>query len=344
MSELSSLRITQAGLAFWQSRCLLSAIELGIFTEIGLSGKTRRDIGASLNLHPRGLPDFLDGLVAMEFLEREGNGESAVYKNTVETSRFLDRNSPEYMGGYLEMASTRLFPFWSGLTETLRTGKPQNEIKDSGTPYFEELYRDKRRLELYANAMAGMSRANFQAFADAFDFTTYRTLCDIGGAGGQLSIEVARKHPHMSCISADLAPMVPFARRSVAAAGLSDRIQVVTCDMFSNPWPQADVITMGMVLHNWSVENQIALIHRAYETLPQNGSFVIIENLIDDDRRQNLFGMMMSLNMLVSCGNATDFTKREFTEWCSQAGFRQIDFVHLAGPCSAGIARKQAKA
>jgi hypothetical protein len=99
---------------------------------------------------------------------------------------------------------------------------------------------------------------------------------------------------------------------------------------------------MGMVLHNWNVEEQFALIRRAYGTLPPNGSFVVIENMIDDDRRENLFGMMMSLNMLVSCGNATDFTGRDFIKWCAEAGFEEAEIVPLAGPCSAGIARKRA--
>jgi hypothetical protein len=110
--------------------------------------------------------------------------------------------------------------------------------------------------------------------------------------------------------------------------------------MFKDPWPEADVITMGMILHNWDLESQLFLVRRAFETLPAGGSFVIIENLIDDARRENLFGLMMSLNMLVSCGNAADFTGSDFMSWCRQAGFRQTEILHLAGPCSAGIARK----
>jgi hypothetical protein len=340
MTEINSLRITQTGLGFWQSKCLLAAIELGVFTELGKSRKTRKEIGAALKLHPRGVPDFLDGLVAMKFLERDGCGESALYRNSDESARFLDRNSPEYMAGYLEMANARLYPFWTGLTETLRTGRPQNEIKGSGPAYFDELYNDPRRLELYVHAMAGMSRSNFKAFAANFDFSEYQTLTDIGGAGGQLCIEVARQHPHMRCVSSDLAPVLPITTRTIAEAGLESRIRVVACDMFKDPWPEAEVITMGMVLHNWDLDNQLRLVRQAYETLPQGGSFVVIENLIDDDRRENLFGLMMSLNMLVSCGNATDFTGSDFIAWCRQAGFRHAEILHLAGPCSAGIARK----
>lgn len=340
MSEINSLRIIQTGLGFWQAKCFLSAIELGVFSEIGSGAKTKKEIGEALGLHPKGIPDFLDGLVAMKFLEREGSGEGAFYRNTEETGRFLDRNSSEYMGGYLEMANSRLFPFWVGLTETLRTGRPQNEIKSSGPEIFDELYRDAGRLETYMRAMSGIGAPNFRVLARKFDFSSYRTLCDVGGASGQLSIEVARANPHMRCLTCDLPAVEPIAKRAIAAAGLPGRVEAVTCDMFKDPFPQADVITMGMVLHNWSTERQLFLIRKAYETLPAGGAFVIVENLIDDERRENVFGLMMSLNMLVSCGNAADFTGRDFAGWCREVGFHRTEILALHGPCSAAAAWK----
>lgn len=340
MSEINPLRIIQAGLGFWQAKCLLSAIELDLFTELGKGPKTKKEIGEALGLHPKGIPDFLDGLVAMTFLERDGSGEAALYRNTEETGRFLDRNSSEYMGAYLEMANSRLFPFWVGLTETLRTGRPQNEVRSSGPQIFDELYRNPDRLEQYIRAMQGIGTPNFREFARKFDFSGYRTLCDVGGASGQLSIEVARANAHMRCVTCDLQAVEPIAKRTVAAAGLTERVDAVLCDMFKDPFPPADVITMGMVLHNWSLEQQVFLIRKAYETLPPGGAFVALENIIDDERRENLFGLMMSLNMLVSCGNAADFTGRDFMAWCREAGFQRIEILPLVGPCSAGIAWK----
>ena len=127
-----------------------------------------------------------------------------------ETALFLDRNSPQFMGGFLEMANARLYRFWDDLPEGAAHRNPQNEIKHTGAPMFAELYSKPERLEQFMDAMSGISAGNFQAFAEKFDFSRYRTLCDVGGATGQLSMFVARRHPHMTCVSADL----PEATRS----------------------------------------------------------------------------------------------------------------------------------
>src|SRR6185369_12549936 len=105
-----------------------------------------------------------------------------------------------------------------------RTGKPQNEIKHGQKGMFEELYSDLPRLDQFMGAMTGLSRINFEAFAEKFDFNPYKTLCDIGGATGLLSIEVAKRRPHLKCISFDLPVVEPIARRHIAEAGLSQRI------------------------------------------------------------------------------------------------------------------------
>jgi cyclopropane fatty-acyl-phospholipid synthase-like methyltransferase len=236
------------------------------------------------------------------------------------------------------MANARLFGFWTGLTETLRTGEPRNEARTTGPAIFEEIYRDAGRLELYLNAMRGMGKLNFRTFAERFDFSQHRKVADIGGAMGQFSIDVARAHPHLECVTCDLAAVTPIAGRVVAEAGLSDRIRVTTCDMFKDPFPESDVVAMGMVLHNWGPEEQRFLIRKAFDALPANGVFVVIENIIDDDRRENVFGLMMSLNMLVTCGHAADFTGSDFSRWCREAGFREVEIMPLAGPASAGIA------
>jgi len=140
MSTLSPARIMEVGMAFWPAKVLLSAIELGVFTTLGAKSMTGRELQGALRLHPRANPDFFDTLLALHFLERDGDGPEARYRNTKETALFLDRNSPQFMGGFLEMANARLYPFWGTLTEGLRTGQPQNEIKTTGNSLFAELY------------------------------------------------------------------------------------------------------------------------------------------------------------------------------------------------------------
>ncbi len=332
--------ILKIGTGFFASKVLLSAVELGLFTALGGDARTGAEIERELGLHPRGTFDFLDALVALQLLERDGDGVDGRYGNTRDTRRFLDRNSADYVGGILEMSNARLYRFWADLTPALKTGQPQNEVKHSGKPMFEELYSDPARLEQFMGAMSGISLPNFRALAKKFDFSPYRPLVDIGGATGQLSCIVAEAHPHLECRTMDLAVVQPIAQRRIAAAGLEDRVTAGALDFFAEEFPEADVITMGMILHDWNLEKKKLLIRKAYDALPKGGAFIAVENIIDDARRENAFGLMMSLNMLIEFGDAFDFTGADFTAWCLEAGFERTEIVHLNGPASAAIAYK----
>jgi hypothetical protein len=333
-------QILKIGMAFFGSKALLSAVELELFTMLGDEAKTASEIERELGLHPRGTYDFLDALVALNLLERDGEGAEGRYGNTRDTRRFLVRTSPDYVGGILEMANARLYRFWADLTPALKTGEPQNEVKHSGKPMFDELYADPARLEQFMNAMTGISGPNFRALARKFDFSRYGTLADIGGATGQLSCIVAEQHPHLACLSFDLPVVQPIAERRIAAGGLHERVTALPIDFFTDDFPKVDVITMGMILHDWNLEKKKLLIRKAFEALPKGGAFVAIENIIDDERRENAFGLLMSLNMLIEFGDAFDFTGADFTSWCLEAGFERTEIVHLNGPCSAAIAYK----
>jgi hypothetical protein len=338
--QLDPSHIMQVGAGFWASKTLLSAVELQLFTHLGAEPVTAAEIGERAGLHQRGIYDFLDTLVALRFLERDGDGSDGRYRNTPETAAFLDKRSPTYIGGILEMFNARLYGFWDNLTEALQTGKPQNEIKHIGRPMFDELYKNSARLEQFMHAMEGASLGNFHALAEAFEFSNYKTVCDVGGATGQLCIILASRHPHLRCTTFDLPVVAPIAEKTIATAGLVDRVTASSGDFFVGPLPRADVITMGMILHDWNLDRKRHLIKSAYEALPDGGAFIVIENLIDDARRENLFGLMMSLNMLIEFGDAFDFTGSDFAGWCREAGFRHVEILPLAGPASAGIAYK----
>jgi predicted O-methyltransferase YrrM len=332
--------ILQTAFGFWSSKVLLTAVEFDVFTKLGASRKTGAELGAELGLHSRGVSDFFDALVAMQFLDREGDGPSAKYFNTPAGALYLDRGSPRYVGGWLVMLNDRLFKFWHDLPEALRTGRPQNEVKHGQKGMFEELYEELPRLEQFMGAMTGLSRINFEAFAAKFDFSQFKTLCDVGGATGLLCIEVAKAHPNLRCISFDLPPVEPIARKHIEAAGLSDRVSTASGDFFKDLLPKVDMITMGMILHDWNLEKKLHLIRAAYDALPAGGALVAIEALIDDARRENVFGLLMSLNMLIEFGDAFDYSGADFRKWCEEVGFKRFEVIHLAGASSAAIAYK----
>ena len=332
--------IMQTATSFWASKALLTAVELDLFTTIEDEAMTASRLGDELGLHPRGIYDFFDALVALKFLKRDGDGPEAKYSNTPETASFLNKKSPAYIGGLPEMLNTRLFGFWNDLGTALKTGKPQNEIKHNGKPIFEELYSDEVRLGEFLDAMTGFQAANFQQLAKGFDFSKYKSVGDVGGALALLSRIVAEHHQHLTFSSFDLPEVAPLAQKHIDAAGMTKRIKVVKGDFFKDDLPKADVITMGNILHDWNLEKKKILIKKAYDALPEGGAFIAIENLIDDARRENAFGLLMSLNMLIEFGDAFDYTGANFREWCREAGFQRFEIISLAGPTSAAVAYK----
>jgi hypothetical protein len=339
-NQLDPSHILQTATAFWASKVLLTAVELDVFTTLARASMTASELGKALGLHPRATYDFFDALVALKFLDRDGDGPQGKYKNTPETAAFLDKASPAYIGGLPEMLNARLFGFWNHLGSALKTGQPQNEVKLHGKPMFEELYANEARLGLFLEAMTGVQAANFQVLADKFDFSRYRTMSDIGGALALLSRTVGARHQHLAFTTFDLPAVTPHAQKHIDAAGMTNRIKVVSGDFFVDDFPRADVVTMGNILHDWNLERKKLLIRKAYAALAKGGAFVVIENIIDDARRENAFGLLMSLNMLIEFGDAFDYTGADFRQWCGEAGFKRFEILPLAGPTSAAVAYK----
>ena len=330
----------QIGFAFMAAKVALCAVEFDLFTTLEDGPLTGEEIRTRLGLHPRAIPDFTDTLVALKLLDRDGDGPAARYRNTALASAHLDRNKPAYIGGLFAMFNRRLYGFWGQLDEALRTGEPQNETKQLGVSIFVKLYEDQAQLEGFINAMSGASHANFARLAEAFDFSRYGTLLDIGGASGLLCRLAARRHPDLRCTTVDLPKVTEIAAKAIVAEGLEDRVEARSLDFFSEPFPRADVITMGMILHDWNLENKRMLIGKAYDALPEGGTLIAVEHLIDDARRENLIGLLMSLNMLIEFGEAFDYTAADFNGWCRDAGFTRFETIHLRGATSAAIAYK----
>ena len=339
-NQINPSKIMQIGMGFWASKTLLTAVNMGLFTHLANGALSGQEIQNKLGLNPRSLFDFLDTLVALGFLNRSGIKESASYSNSEDSDLFLDQNKLSYIGGILEMSNNRLYPFWNDLEEGLKTGKPQNETKNGGKPLFEAIYANEDRLREFIHGMGGVQAGNFMKLAHDFDFSKYNTLCDVGGSGANLSIHVAKNNSHMKCISFDLPPVGPIAKENVDGLGLSDRIEVCSGDFFTDELPRADVITMGNILHDWGSEDKLMLIKKAYDALPEGGAFIVIENIIDDERNKNAFGLMMSLNMALETDQGFDFTAMDFNQWAKEAGFSRTSVMPLTGPSSAVVAIK----
>lgn len=335
-TELTPENILKTGMAFWPAKTLLSAVELGVFTALAHGPLHLDSLGERVGLDPRGARDFLDALVALGFLKRQGDQ----YGNTLETDLFLDRGKPSYVGGILEMANRRLYPFWNNLTEALRTGEPQNEIKTGEGDLFGKLYADPVGLKEFLSAMTGVSRAANMVIAHAFPWRDYQTFVDVGTAQGDLAVQVALANPHLRGIGFDRPEVRPVFEQYAQAAGVAARVSFVAGDFFKDELPRADVVLMGHILHDWDLPTKKMLIQKAFDAIPAGGAFIVYESLIDDDRSQNAFGLMMSLNMLIETPGGFDFTGADCTAWMKEAGFSNTRVEPLVGADSMVIGIK----
>jgi SAM-dependent methyltransferase len=338
--QVTPEHILQVGLGFWASKALLSAVELGVFTELAGDGLDRDTLRDRLGLHPRGAADFFGALVALGFLERDDCCDPPRYCNAPAAAVFLDRGRPSYVGGLLEMANDRLYPFWGRLTDALRTGELQNEAKGGGGTLWDVLDADPDLLDGFMRAMGGFQSGNFHALVERFPFDEYGTVTDVGGAAGDLSIVLATRYPHLRCYSLDTASVTPVAQRAIRDAGLAGRVVAVVGDMFTDPLPSCDVMTICNVLVDWDLGHRRRVLAAAHDALDEGGVLLVVENLVDDERRADALGLLMSLNMLIETAGGFVARRADMREWCHEAGFGEVVIEPLAGPAMLTVARR----
>lgn len=336
MSAATPDHIMQIGMGFWASKTLLSAVELGVFSTLAAGPADLGTLQRTLALHQRSARDFLDALVALNLLERE-NG---IYSNTPDTDLYLDRAKPSYIGGILEMANARLYGFWGSLTEALRSGELQNEGKGGGEDLFAALYADPDRLRGFLTAMSAISAGAAHAMAGKFPWSEYKTFMDLGSAQGMVPATLAQAHPHLTGIGFDLPVAKPVFEEFIAQRGLEDRVRFRGGNFFEDPLPDVDVIIMGHILHDWDLARKKALLGKAFDALSKGGAVIVYDAIIDDDRRKNAFGLLMSLNMLIETAGGFDYTGEDCQAWMRDVGFSRTRVEPLVGPDSMVIGFK----
>lgn len=323
-TPLSSAGVLELGLGFWASKTLLSAVELGVFTLLAGGPLDVSALSRGVGIHERGASDFFDALTALGMLVREGD----LYANTPATDYYLDKQKPAYVGGLLEMCNARLYGYWENLTEALRTGVPQNEAKHGGEN-FDVLYGDSKKLKQFLSAMTGLSGDAARALAKKFPWEDYRSFTDIGCAEGGVMVEIAQANPHLTGIGFDLPPVGPVFQEYVTSVRNIGRLTFAPGDFFVDALPSAEVIVMGHILQHWNLGQKRLLIEKAYKALPEGGALVVYDWIIDDQRRDHAYGLLMSLNMLIETAGGFDYTGADCRSWMDEAGFSQTSQERL---------------
>ena len=319
--------ILSIGTGFSAAKTLLSAVELDVFTALARQPGSAADLERRLGLHPRASRDFLDALVALGFLERQ----DGIYTNTPPAARYLDRESESCIAALLEMVNQRLYHYWAGLTDALRTGAPQNELKNGGETLFSALAADPLRHRQFLSAMTALSRGANQAIARKFPWGSYASFVDLGTAQGDLAAQVAIAHPHLRGTGFDLPTVAAIFGDHIARLGVAERVGFMAGDFFRDALPAAQVIVMGHILHDWDLQEKRFLIDKAYAALPPGGALIVYEAMIDDARESSVQGLLMSLTMLIETRGGFDYTAADCIGWMTEAGFQGCYRERLTG-------------
>jgi hypothetical protein len=327
--------ILDIAFAFRKSKALLTAVELRVFEILAEGPQDAEVLTRRMGLQGRGAHDFLDTLVALRLLDRD---ESGRYDNSPACAMHLDPRQPTYIGGLFEYLNDRMYLTWSHLTTALREGKPQCGLAAVGG--FEGLSADGVALKTFLAGMTGGSRMVGRSLAERFPWHEYRTVVDIGTAQGCVPSEIALAHDHLVGGGFDLPDLRPAFERYVRDHGLSSRLVFHPGDFFADPLPQADVLIMGRVLHDWDLPARLLLLEKAHAALPPGGALIVHETFIDDARRVRSHSLLASLNMLLQTDGGSEFTEVECRTWMHQAGFCGTRIVSLAVGHSAVIAEK----
>ncbi|MET7648859.1 methyltransferase [Streptomyces sp. NPDC005426] len=302
-------------LGSWQSRILLAAVEYDLFTELSKEAATAKEIAGRLGLVERGTNDLLAGLVHLGLLESAGD----TFTNAPVSDAFLVRGRPAYLGGYLHFCEQELNPAWNGLADSLRTGKPQNQAAVIGNPY-DTLYADAEATDGFLDSMDLLNAPIAQALS-RFDWSGYTSFVDIGGARGNFAHQVVAHNPHLTAAVFDLPPLEPAFERHMERLG--DTASTVTFhggDFFKDDLPEADVLVFGHVLHNWGVEDRIALLKRAHDALKPGGAVFVYDPMAGGEQ-PSMHGALAGLTMLVWSRGGHEYAADELHGWLREAGF-----------------------
>jgi hypothetical protein len=316
--------ILEIGLSFRKSKALLSAIELGLFTTLADGRLDAETLVALLGLQGRGARDFFDALVALGLLDRDSAGR---YGNTPDCAFYLNRRSASYIGGQFEYINARLYESWSQLTQALRTGAPQNWQLRTGD--FAALHANRIASDIFLKGMTGGSLMPARALAANFPWQAYRTVIDIGAGQGCVPVEIACAHQHLTGGGFDLPTVEHTFTSYVSERGLGQRLRFYPGDFFEDPLPEADVLIMGRILHDWDLPARKLLLKKAHQALPQGGALIVYDSLIDDERRVHTDGLLSSLNMLIHTVGGSEYSGTECMGWMKEAGFSETRIDRL---------------
>ncbi|GDY31042.1 methyltransferase [Gandjariella thermophila] len=315
--------------AFCDAKALLTAAELDLFSTLHPGPLTEEEIRQRLALHGRGLRDFLHLLVALGLLEKDGEK----YRNSPGADRYLVRDQPTYVGGFLHRANNNLYPAWGRLAEALRTGKPQ------AAGDFEQVVNNPKVLGQFIRMMDALTQVLGPRLVESFDWSGYRTVLDVGGCRGNMAGQIVKACPDLTGHVFDLPQMEPFFTEHMANLGLTGRIEFHGGNFFHDPLPSADLVILGHVLHDFDRERRRFLVHRACQSVNPGGALLVYDRMLGEEP-DHVENLVISLDMLLVSDGGSEYPASEIHEHAAGAGFTSFEDKPLGDDDTLVICRR----
>ena len=302
---------------YMPSRCLLTALELDMFTAVG-GGASAAEAGTRIKADARATAMLLNALVSLGLLSKCGD----LYQNTPESARFFGHGSKDNQReGLLHMAN--IWHRWSTLTDAVRLGtRVPGERRDTAA--------------WTRNFIAGMQRnAKDRALVlvKALGTAGVRRILDLGGGSGAYSIAFAKASAEVRCEILDIPEVVPLTAEYVSRAGVSTQVRLRAGDMLVDDFGSGyDLILLNAICHMFSEEQNRELFRRAQRALAPNGRLVVQDFILDPEKTSPQWAALFSLNMLVGTDAGASYNEAEYTAWMEAAGFSETVRINLPGP------------
>jgi len=316
--------------AYMQSKTILTAVELDVFTKVGARGGTAAEIATRTETHARAMEMLLNALVALGLLDKR---EGRFFRNALAESRLSSDSPEDGRSSLLHLA--HIWDNWSALTACVRRG--------TSAGLHEHAERDDSWTRAFIGAMHQFALEQAAPFVDAMDLTDTRRVLDLGGGSGAYAIAFCRRGPDIRATVFDLPTAVPLTREHVAEAGLSERIDIQAGDLCSDEFgSDYDLVWISSICHMFGPEENIALFRKASASLGPNGRIAVRDFIMDDDKTSPRFGAIFALNMLVNTARGSSWSRAEYAGWLREAGFGAPAPIEVSGAGNAAllVARK----
>jgi acetylserotonin N-methyltransferase len=322
--------------AFRASKAVFTAVSLGVFDRLERAPATAVELARATETNSGALERLLDACVALSLLGRDGER----YRNLPVASQYLRQDSPDTLAGYILYSDRVLYRLWGNLEGAVREGTNRWEQPfGARTGVFENLFATEQARLTFLQGMHGMGLLSSPAVVASFDLSGFRHLCDLGGATGHLAIEACRRYPSLRATVFDLPPVTAVAQRFIAKAEMEARVSTHPGDFFTDPLPDADLYSLGRILHDWSEPKIRTLLAKIHAALPPGGGLLIAERLLHPFKDGPLSANLQSLNMLVVT-EGKERTAAEYEALIREAGFSQVQARSTGRPLDAMLAIK----